>query len=89
MPLDYLPTMITTVTGKNQITIPSQIARAAGIRAGSKVDWKIVKQGTEIRCIVLPDPASVASQLRGAGKPFLKRGQHPISRLIKERADEG
>jgi AbrB family looped-hinge helix DNA binding protein len=82
--------MITTVTGKNQITIPSQIARAAGIRPGSKVDWKIVKQGTEIRCIVLPDPASVASRLRGAGKPFLKRGTgHPIASLLKERTDEG
>ena len=81
--------MITTVTGRNQITIPSEIARAAGIRPGSKVDWKMVKQGSEIRCIVLPDPASIASRLRGGGKPFLKRGStHPIATLLKERSDE-
>jgi len=80
--------MITTVTGKNQITIPSQIARAAGIRAGSRVDWEILKNGSEIRCTVLPEPASIASRLRGAGKPFLKRGKHPIATLLTERAEE-
>jgi AbrB family looped-hinge helix DNA binding protein len=80
--------MITTVTGKNQITIPSQIAREAGIRTGSKVDWKIMKNGSEIRCTVLPDPASIASRLRGAGRPFLKRDKHPIDTLLKERAEE-
>lgn len=81
--------MITTVTGKNQITIPSRIAAQAGIRPGSKVDWEITKQGNEIRCTVLPDPASIATRLRGAGKPYLKDGENPITLLIEERTAEG
>lgn len=80
--------MITTVTGKNQITIPSRIAAQAGIRPGSKVDWKITKQGNEIRCTVLPNAASIATRLRGAGKAFLKDGVHPITRLIEDRVAE-
>lgn len=80
--------MITTVTGKNQITIPTQVARKLGVRAGSKVDWQVIGDGPEIRCVVLPDPASVAGSLRGAGRKFLKAGQNPIRDLIQERRKE-
>ena len=31
--------MITTVTGKNQITIPAELARELDISPGTKLDW--------------------------------------------------
>lgn len=80
--------MITTVTGKNQITIPSQIARRAGIRAGSQVEWQVLGDGPDILCRVLPAPPAIARQLRGAGRKFLKPGDDPIERLIRDRVEE-
>ncbi len=85
---DALP-MITTVTGKNQITIPAAIANQIGIKSGSRIDWQLCSKSDEIRCIVLPDPSTIAANLRGAGKQFLKPGQDPSAALLAERsADE-
>lgn len=80
--------MITTVTGKNQITIPAAIAQSIGIRSGSRIDWQLCAEADEIRCVVLPDPATVASQLRGSGKRFLKPGQDPIATILIERGTD-
>ena len=81
--------MITTVTGKNQITIPAAIAKQIGIKSGSRIDWQFCSKSDEIRCIVLPEPSSIAASLRGAGKRFLKPGQDPSAALFAERtADE-
>jgi len=80
--------MITTVTGKNQITIPSEIARETGIKPGTRIDWMVSNDPAELRCIILPAPSSVAKRLRGAGKHLLKPGQDPIAELLVERLAE-
>ncbi len=81
--------MITTVTGKNQITIPAAIANRIGLKNGSRIDWQLSSRSDEIRCIVLPEPSVIAASLRGAGKRFLKPGQDPSAALLAERtADE-
>jgi AbrB family looped-hinge helix DNA binding protein len=81
--------MITTVTGKNQITIPAAIANRIGLKSGSRIDWQLSSQPDEIRCIVLPEPSVIAASLRGAGKRFLKSEQNPSADLLAERsADE-
>ena len=87
--------MITTVTGKNQITIqnqitiPAAIANRIGLRSGSRIEWRLSSKSDEIRCIVLPEPSAIAASLRGAGKRFLKPGQDPSATLLEERsADE-
>lgn len=81
--------MITTVTGKNQITIPAAIANHIGLKSGSRIDWQLGPRADEIRCTVLPEPSVIAASLRGAGKRFLKPGQEPGAALLAERlADE-
>jgi len=80
--------MITTVTGKNQITIPSEIARETGIQPGTRIDWMVSDDPAELRCIILPAPSAVAKRLRGAGKRLLKPGQDPIAELLAERLAE-
>jgi AbrB family looped-hinge helix DNA binding protein len=78
--------MITTVTGKNQITIPAAIANRIGLKSGSRIDWQLSSKPDEIRCIILPEPSVIAAGLRGAGKRFLKPGQDPVADLLAERA---
>jgi AbrB family looped-hinge helix DNA binding protein len=80
--------MITTVTGRNQVTIPAEIARRYDLKRGSRLEWTESSQPGEIRCVVLPDLASVAASLRGAGRPYLQPGADPIADLIRERACE-
>jgi AbrB family looped-hinge helix DNA binding protein len=86
--MEYTGTMITTVTGKNQITIPAAIANRIGLKSGSRIDWQLSSKSDEIRCIVLPEPSVIAANLRGAGKRFLKPGQNPSAALLAERTTD-
>jgi AbrB family looped-hinge helix DNA binding protein len=83
----YLP-MITTVTGKNQITIPAAIATRMGLKNGSRLDWRLTDKPDEIVCVLMPEFATLAANLRGAGRPHLKPGQDPVADLVAERTSE-
>ncbi len=63
--------MITTVTGKHQITIPAKLAAAMGIVPGSRLEWQTTSQPAVIRVRVLPDRKAIANGLLGAGRPYL------------------
>lgn len=84
--------MITTVTGKNQITIPAKVAMAAGIEAGTRIDWRLSEDGVLIG-EVLPSRQALARKLAGMGRAWLTPGADPVAQLIEERAqadrDEG
>jgi len=84
--------MITTVTGKNQITIPAKVATAAGIQPGTRIDWKLSDDGVLIG-EVLPSRQALARKVAGMGRAWLTPGADPIAQLIEERAqadrDEG
>ena len=86
--MEYIIHMITTVTGKNQITIPAAIANRIGLKSGSRIDWQLSSNPDEIRCIVLPEPSVIAASLRGAGKRFLTPGLDPSAALLAERATD-
>ncbi len=78
--------MTTTLTGRNQITIPAALARAYDLKPGTRIEWLAGDAEDEILCRILPDPAQAAKQLRGAGKKHLKPGDESPSRaLAKER----
>jgi AbrB family looped-hinge helix DNA binding protein len=40
--------MITTVTGKNQVTIPAKLAHQLDIQPGTRLDWAIGPDGVLI-----------------------------------------
>jgi AbrB family looped-hinge helix DNA binding protein len=84
--------MITTVTGKNQVTIPAKLADAVGIHAGTRIEWAVGGDGILI-AQVLPSRGELARKAEGMGKAWLKEGEDPIAELIAERAkddyDEG
>jgi antitoxin PrlF len=54
------------VTSKGQVTIPLEVRRALGIRAGSDVQFQIEETGA--RLVVDPDGAArEITRIRGAG----------------------
>ena len=79
--------MITTVTGKNQVTLPSQIVRALKLEPGVKLDWFIDSDNT-LRARRIASRQELASELAGRGRKFLRSGHDPVADLIAERTRE-
>jgi AbrB family looped-hinge helix DNA binding protein len=79
--------MITTVTGKNQITIPAELARELDITAGTRLDWSKGGDGIIVAKII-PGRAELARRLAGRGKKYLRPGRDPIRDLIEDRVRE-
>jgi AbrB family looped-hinge helix DNA binding protein len=76
--------MITTVTGKNQVTIPAKLAKQLDIQPGARIDWSIGEEGVLIARL-LPPRAELARQAAGMGREWLIEGRDPIAELIQER----
>lgn len=81
--------MKTMVTGKHQISIPAEIARACGIEPGWKVEWKLGRVRGELVLRLIPGRATIARRLHGAGKRWVQSGQDPVAELAVERESEG
>lgn len=80
--------MITTITGKNQVTVPAALAKRANIRPGTRLDWELGDSADALIVRVLPDTATVASQLRGRGRKYQRRATSAVRNLVRERALE-
>lgn len=76
--------MITTVTGKNQITIPAVLARQLKIQPGQRIDWTISVDGA-LMARLLPRKEKLARQAAGMGRKWLEEGVDPVADLIDER----
>lgn len=80
--------MITTITQKNMVTIPIDLARRFGIKPGWKLDWQAVEGKDEIVVRVIPDRAELARRLLGAGKKFSPQ-RDSVAELVAEREADG
>ena len=79
--------MITTITGKNQVTLPAEIVKALGLTPGTQLDWSI---GADRTLIATPQPnrAQRAAALYGVGRKYLRPGVDPVADLIAERVQD-
>lgn len=80
--------MITRMTGKNQVTVPAEIAAKAGLKPGTRLQWRLTDRRDVLEVRVLPNQASVAEALRGRGRKSMKKRGSPVDRLIAERSLE-
>ncbi len=76
--------MITTVTGKNQITIPAKLASHLHIQPGTRLDWTLGDDGVLI-ARPLPSRGELARRAAGMGRSWLPAGVDPVADLIEER----
>ncbi|HFQ94410.1 MAG TPA: AbrB/MazE/SpoVT family DNA-binding domain-containing protein [Anaerolineae bacterium] len=79
--------MITTITGKNQVTIPAKIIKALDLQPGTRLDWNIGEDGALI-VRPLPSRSQLARKIAGMGKDWAPAGADPIDDLIRERVQE-
>ena len=77
--------MTTTLTGKNQITVPAEITRRLGLVAGARFEWALGDQPNRITITVKPTRQQMLERIRELGRQWKKPGQDPIGDLIRER----
>lgn len=80
--------MITEVLEQNVVAIPDRLASQHGIKPGSRLDWKASDRPDVLTVQVLPDYATLAASLMGAGRTHPEPGDDPVGKLVRERASE-
>ena len=80
--------MITTVTGKNQVTVPAKLAAAEGIEPGTRFAWSFTEREHVLEVRVLKSVAEVAAELRGRGALYRNRTGSAVDALLRERERE-
>jgi antitoxin PrlF len=69
------------ITSKGQITLPYEIRREMGVRAGDKVEFEKDDAGFHIRAV---RTESRFAKYAGIGNPGIPRGKKAILRYIRE-----
>lgn len=76
-----------TITGKNQITIPAAIVRELELEPGMQVEFEIGKE-REVMMRPVLSRGELARQLQGKWKHLFPPDSDPIGDLIRERIEE-
>jgi bifunctional DNA-binding transcriptional regulator/antitoxin component of YhaV-PrlF toxin-antitoxin module len=79
--------MTTTVTTKNMISVPADLARQFGIKPGYTFDWAAGARPDEIVVRVVPDRRILSQRLMGAGAKF-SPGRSAVGELLRERQED-
>ncbi len=69
------------ITSKGQITIPQEVRRALGVRAGDRLLFESDGKGMRVRPM---RNKSAFSKYRGIGNPGVKSGKQSITRWVRE-----
>lgn len=69
------------ITSKGQITVPREIRRLLGVRAGDRLLFESDGKGVRVRPV---RNKSAFSKYRGIGNPEIPSGRKSISRWLRE-----
>ncbi len=69
-----------TITSKGQITVPREVRRILGVRAGDRLLFETEGQGISVRAV---RSKSAFFKYRGIGNPGIGSGKKNISRWIR------
>lgn len=78
--------MTTTITGKNQVTLPAELVRELGWKPGTRIDWQKLDDNSLVARPV-PSRGELARRVRGLAK--VKEGFDPIAYLQQMQEEEG
>ncbi len=77
--------MTTTITGKNQVTLPAELARELGWKPGTRLDWQKFDDNS---LIVRPLPSRGEIARRALGIARAKAGIDPVEQLQQMQEEE-
>ena len=70
-----------TMTSKGQVTVPVEIRRILGVRAGDKLEFETNGNGCSIRPVRTECPFE---EFRGIGTPEIGRGRKAVLRYFRQ-----
>jgi antitoxin PrlF len=70
-----------TITSKGQITVPREVRRILGVRAGDKLMFENDETGVRVRPV---RSQTAFSKYRGIGNPSIGSGRKSIARWVRE-----
>jgi AbrB family looped-hinge helix DNA binding protein len=70
-----------TITSKGQITVPHEVRKVLGVRAGDKLIFESDESGVRVRPV---RSQSAFSKYRGIGNPGIGSGEKGIARWLRE-----
>jgi AbrB family looped-hinge helix DNA binding protein len=74
-----------TITSKGQITVPVEVRKILGVRAGDKLMFEDDETGVRVRPV---RSQSTFSKYRGIGNPGIGPGRKGIARWLREMRGE-
>ncbi len=74
-----------TITSKGQITVPLEVRKMLGVRAGDKLMFESDQTGVRVRPV---RSQSTFSKYRGIGNPGIGAGRKGIARWLREMRGE-
>lgn len=80
--------MTTTLTGKNQVTVPAELAHEMGLAAGAQFDWAKGDRPNKIVITIKPSRKQLLERARAIGRKVRKSGRDPVADLIRERVQD-
>jgi len=80
--------MTTTLTGKNQITVPAEIARKLGLTPGSKLNWTVGNKPNKIIITIKPSRKQLLEEVRAIGRKVKRSGVDEVAEFLKWRDED-
>jgi AbrB family looped-hinge helix DNA binding protein len=80
--------MTTTLTGKNQITVPAEITQKLGLAAGTQFDWAVGDQPNQITITIKPTRKQLLQRIRELGRKAKRPGVDQVAEFVKWREED-
>jgi len=80
--------MVTTVTGKNQITLPADVVAELGLEKGVRLEWTVDKAHGHLIGKIQPSRGQLLVRLREIGRKTKRDGLDSAVELARWRAQE-
>ena len=79
--------MTTTITGKNQITLPAELVKELDLKPGTRLEWSILEDRSFL-ARPLPTRGELSRSVMGLAADKLRPGADPIGDLQKMQEEE-
>ena len=80
--------MTTTLTGKNQITVPAEITQKLGLTAGAQFDWAMTNQPNKIVITIKPSRKQLLARIRELGRQAKHPGGDAVAEFVQWRVSD-
>ena len=76
--------MTTTLTGKNQVTVPAEIVQKLGLTPGTLFDWELSEDCKQIIIRIKPSRSELLRRLEEIARGSHRPGSKPVDGLLNQ-----